>query len=320
MLHGCLALREGHAGTTLRIGNQQRPCLVNAIAPLRDIVAVQTAAGLVGRVLLHQLAGAAHRLLAIAPRMVEVRQIQTDTYQRTNHTHRSCLQQVFPCGLALAPESLDDEGYDHRRDDEQIVIGHLHVIGLHLEGSKDGRHHEAPQILPTIGQHDTANQGRQISQRHHLPQVTSGNDDEEIAGEGPHDGSQRGQIPTEVEGPQQDIEAQQVGKHEPYVLGQPQVIGIDTLLQHRGAVVRRRRLVSRHTAEHGIRPTADLTRSLVILIHLLANTFVCRRVMAIQDTSLDVSGEEIGKRDSYEQQHYQHVGQPLLIIFHTFFL
>ena len=72
MLHGRLVHAQRHRGTTLRVRNQQGPCLVDAIAPLSDIVALQTAAGLVGTVLLHQFTLATHRLLTILPGVIEV--------------------------------------------------------------------------------------------------------------------------------------------------------------------------------------------------------------------------------------------------------
>ena len=80
---------------------------------------------------------------------------------------------------------------------------------------------------------------------------------------------------TEVEGTQQDIEAQQIGKYEPYVLWQPEVIGIDSLRQQIGGTVGRCHLIGRHSAEKGIRPTAALTRLLQIFDTLLTSTATC---------------------------------------------
>ncbi len=69
LLYG-LVVYHRHRRTTLGVRHQQRPCLVYSVAPLCDIVAIQTAIGLIGRVLLHQLALASHRLVLILPRMV----------------------------------------------------------------------------------------------------------------------------------------------------------------------------------------------------------------------------------------------------------
>ena len=64
-LHRRLTLAEWHRRAAFSVRNQQRPGLIDTIAPLRDIIALQTAAGLVLTVLFHQLALATHRLLAV---------------------------------------------------------------------------------------------------------------------------------------------------------------------------------------------------------------------------------------------------------------
>ncbi len=45
------------------------------------------------------------------------------------------------------------------------------------------------------------------------------------------------QLLTEVEGTQQDIEAQQVHKEIPHIIGQPQVIGILYRRQHISTII-----------------------------------------------------------------------------------
>ena len=62
------------AGTALDVGHQEGPRLTDAIAPGGDIVSLQPAAGLVGRILglLRQLALAAHTLAAVFPCVIKV--------------------------------------------------------------------------------------------------------------------------------------------------------------------------------------------------------------------------------------------------------
>ena len=117
---------------------------------------------------------------------------------------------------------------------------------------------------------------------------------------------------TEVEGTQQDIETQQVGKDKPHILGQPQMIGIHRLRQQISRSVRRSHLIGRHTTEEGIRPSATLTGLLQIFDTFLSGASSCRRVMAIEDTSFDIGGKEISKGQNGKQQHCQHVGQAFL--------
>ena len=72
--HRRLALREGLAGAALDVGDEQRPCLADAVAPGGDVAALQAAGRLVGGVegLVCQLALAAHGLLGVLPGVEEV--------------------------------------------------------------------------------------------------------------------------------------------------------------------------------------------------------------------------------------------------------
>ena len=127
--------------------------------------------------------------------------------------------------------------------------------------------------------------------------MASGDDDEEIAGERPYHGAQHGQVPTEVESSEQDVEAQQIGEDIPYVLGQPEVIGIGYLAQQGGTIVGRGHLIGGHASEQGVGPAGFLTRTLHILGTLLPCPTSCRRIVTIEDTTLDVCREEVGKGD-----------------------
>ena len=117
---------------------------------------------------------------------------------------------------------------------------------------------------------------------------------------------------TEIKRTEQDIEAQQIGEDKPHILRQPQVIGVDGLRQVIGRVIRRCHLVGGHTTKQGIGPTTALSGLLEILDSLLSGSPSCRSIMTVQDTSLDVSREEISKGQNGKQQHCQHVGQALL--------
>ena len=155
--------------------------------------------------------------------MIEVRQVHHHAQQSTHDAHARGFEEAH---ILLLDDGINQEGNDHQQDDKQIVVGHLHVVGIHFHRCKQGRHDEAPHIFPSIGQHNTANHRRQIGQGHHLPQVAGSDDNEEIGAEGPQHRTQCSQVLTEVEGSQQDIEAQQIDKQIPHIVGQPQVIGL----------------------------------------------------------------------------------------------
>ena len=168
--------------------------------------------------------------------MVETGEIHADAHGGGCHAHGRCFQEAHQLFLL---HSLHEEGDDHEEDDHEVVIGHLHMVGQHLKSREEGRDEESGQIFSPVGQHDTSYERWQISQRPHFPDMSGRYDDEEIAGEGPHDGSQRCERLTEVEGSQQDIEPEQIDKDVPHIVGQPQMIGLRHLGQSVGAAVRR---------------------------------------------------------------------------------
>ena len=115
--------------------------------------------------------------------MVEIAQVHTYSYKCGGSTCCRCLRKTLHL---LVADSLNEVRYNHEEYDEQIVIGHLDVVGVDLEGCEYRCHYEAPQITTFISQNDTGNHRRKIRQSHHLPQVTGSNDDKEIARECPH--------------------------------------------------------------------------------------------------------------------------------------
>ena len=204
--------------------------------------------------------------------MVEVRQVHADTDHSRQQTHKGGLYEM---GNLMITNGLHQIGDNHKEEDKQIIVGHLHVVGTHLEGGEDSRNHKSPQVFPTIGQYHTGNHRRQVGQRHHFPEVSCGDDYQEIGRESPDDGSQGGQQLSEVEGPQQDIEAQQIGKQVPYVVGQPQMICVDGGLYDITTLIRGCYLVGRHTSKHGVGPTRHLPCTLIILRLLVSQSLSC---------------------------------------------
>ena len=138
--------------------------------------------------------------------------------------------------MFLADGFHEESDYEEG-DDEQIVVCHLHMVCLHLECREYRRDDETPEEFATIGEHDARNHRRQIGKSHHFPKVAGGDDDKEITAESPYHGSQCCHPLAEIERAQKDIESQQVGEDEPHVLGQPQVVGINRLVQSVGTVV-----------------------------------------------------------------------------------
>ena len=135
--------------------------------------------------------------------MIEVRQVHTQA-EDTGCQRNSC-SLCKPHELFL-PDGFHEPRDDQEEDDKRIVIRHLHVVGINLEGGKDSRYHKAPQVFPAIGQYDTRNQRWQIGQRPYLPDMSGSDDNQEIGAESPDDGTQRSQMLTKIEGTQQNVE------------------------------------------------------------------------------------------------------------------
>ena len=203
-LHGCLALAQRHRGSALGIRDEERPGFVDTITPLCDIVAVQSAVGLIGSILLYQLTLSSHGLLPILPCMIQVGQIETDTYGSTGEANRCSLAETYHLLLA---DGIHQEGNHHEEDDKEVIIGHLHMVGIDLEGGKDGGNEQTPKVFSPVSQHDTSYHRRQIGQSHDLPDMSCRNDDKEVGRECPDDGAQGCQRLSEIESPQQDIES-----------------------------------------------------------------------------------------------------------------
>ena len=189
--------------------------------------------------------------------MVEVREIDAHADSCSSDTDSHRFQEVHHLVLS---DGLHQPGQGDEQDDEQIVIGHLHMVGIDLKRREYRHQQESPQIFSPVGEHHTRYHRRQVGQRPHLPDMSGGNDDQEIGGEGPEDTSQCCQMLTEVKRSQQDIEPQQIGEHVPHVLRQPEMIGVSHLHQQVGRSVRRCHLVRRHATEQGICPTRTLPR------------------------------------------------------------
>ena len=257
-----------------------------------DIVAIQSAAGLIGCVRLHQLALATHGFLTVLPRVVEVRQVDAQADESAYDAHTRRLGKVDELLLLYG---FHQPGNDQQHNGYQVVVGHLHVVGMYLKRREQGCHDESPQVPAPVGQYQTADEGRQIGQCPHLPDVAGGNDNEEIGREGPHHAAQRRQVPTEVEGTQQQIETQQIGKQIPHIVGQPQVPHVLHLRQHVRRLVRRCQLVGGHTREQRVGPTGALAGLLVIFLLLLSGTLSGRGIVTVENPTLYVGRKEIGK-------------------------
>ena len=279
-----------------------------AVAPLRDVVAVQPAAGVgllvVGVV--RQLAGAAHGFLAVCIGVIEVREVDGHAHQSGKDEHARGPHELRhrPC----APR-LHAVGHGKEEHDEQEVVGHLHVVGDDLQGHEQGRHHAARQQPSAVGQHHAAYRGRDVGQGDELPDVSGGDEDEEVGREGPQHAADA-RIPCrDAEGPQQDVEAQHHDERQVDVVGQEQLVDALRPRQRSGGVIRGRNLVRGHAAKHGVGPAGAFARAVVVFLRLVPGAGARLRVVLEEDASLRVRREEVDERQQRESHDDENVGK-----------
>lgn len=137
----------------------------------------------------------------------------------------------------VVTDGINEIGNDHKQDDKQEIIRHLHVVGVDLKGRKQRRDNESPQVFAPVGKHHAGYHRREICQSHNLPDMSCGYDYEEIAREGPYYGAQSRQRLAEIERTKKDIESQQISKDIPHVLRKEKMISLYDLAQSVGAAV-----------------------------------------------------------------------------------
>ena len=128
--------------------------------------------------------------------MIEVGEVDDNAQCGCHKAHARSLAKL--CQTMIA-NGIPQISQHHEGDDEQIIIGHLHVVGLYLKRREQCRDDKSPHVFATISQHNTCYHRRQISQGYHLPDVSGSDDDEEVAAERPYYGAEHSQLTTEVE-------------------------------------------------------------------------------------------------------------------------
>ena len=153
-------------GAALGVGHEQRPGFADAVAPGRDVVAVQSASRLVGRVLhrlVRQFAAPAHALLAVFIRVVEVGQVDAYAQHGCRREHR---RGAHPLLYGFRLHGLDEPGQRHEEHHGQEVVGHLHVVGEYLQSHEEGRHERAREQSAAVAEHHAGDGGRDEGQHH----------------------------------------------------------------------------------------------------------------------------------------------------------
>ena len=249
---------------------------------------------------LHELALAAHGFLAVRVGVVEVGEVGGHADKGGDEQYGACLEEsgqrlVSPCVFKVC--ACDEQ------NDEQEIVGHLHMVRHDLQGDEKSRQDTARQQPAPVGEYDTRYCGRDIGEGDELPDVSRRNQNEEVGRESPHDAAQPCQPCRYAEYPQQDVEAQHQDERQVDVGGQEELVYFLCPLQRHGRVVRRRYLVSRHSAEKGIGPAGAFACLFVILFGFLSGAGSGSGVVLEQDASFHIRREKVGERNQDECQN-----------------
>ena len=248
---------------------------------------------------LYQLALAAHGFLAVRIGVIEVGKVGGHTDKGGNQQYGACLEES---GKRLVAPRVFKVCSCDEQDDEQEVVGHLHMVGHDLQGDEEGCEYAACQQLAPVGEHDARYCGRDVGKGDELPDVSRRNQNEEVGREGPHDAAQACQPCRYAECPQQDVEAQHQDERQVDVGGQEELVYFLCPLQRYGRVVGRGYLVGRHSAEKGIGPAGAFACLFVILFGFLSGAGAGCGVVLEQNTSFYIRRKKVGERNQDECQ------------------
>ena len=313
--HAVVTVLGLDGGATLAVGDEQGEGLVLAIAPLGDIVLVKASLGGLGIDGVLALRGefavtAAHGLLGVLISKVQVGRVGGQSQQGGDgQRHRG----DAPAAHLLVHDGLDQIGDDQRHDDEHRVVGHLHVVAGQLQGCKEGGNGSATQVLAAIAPHDASNGGRDVGQHHQFPDVAGSHQDEEVTRESIPDGTQHSIVPLDLKGQHQQEEAQQEQENPADRCGEAQAVQDRRRIQIVGALIGRRNLERRHTAEQCARPPRLFAGLSLHQAGLVAVGGTLHDIILLQHVTVHVIGIEINPRDGGKDHHrdheVDHVGQ-----------
>ena len=183
------------------------------------------------------------------------------------------------------------------------------MVRAYLQSYEQGCQQCTPQPLATVYQHHAGNGGRNVGQCQHLPDVSGCNDDEEVGRECPQYRTERCHPGPEVEGTQQQIEAQQHDEYIVGVAGDEEPVGPLHPTEHIGRFVAGRHLVGGHTTEQRVGPAGTLAGAFHVLLGFLTGTDAGCMVVLSKHQTLHIGRVEIDKRNDGKQGHRYHVGQ-----------
>ena len=146
--------------------------------------------------------------------------------------------------------------------------------------------------------------------------MAGSDDDEIIAGKRPKDGTKGGHPHLEIEGAQEDVEAQQHHKYQYHIVGEVELIDALRLMQAFRRGIGGSYLVGGHAAKESVGPTGAFTVALAVLLHLMGSTGAAAMIMTRQDVAFADGAGEVEEGKGQEEKDGQEVGEEVFQMLH----
>lgn len=163
-------------------------------------------------------------------------------------------------------------GNYYGKDNKQKIIGHLHMVRHDLQCPEQSSQCSTQQIFTPIGQHDTGDRRRDISQSNKLPNVPRRDNNEKIGRKRISYRPKGCQIPTDIQRQHKDIKAQHHDKQQRHRRNQPQVVDLLQSFQRFIARIARSDLERGHTRKYRTRPTRHFSGLFGIRFRLMPDS------------------------------------------------
>ena len=201
----------------------------------------------------------------------------------------------------LLADSDHEPSQDKSRHDEEEIVGHLGVIALQLQGSKESSQRRTGEVFAAIKQRQPADGGWYICQGDKLPDMSRADQDYEIGGESPCHSPEERDIPLHLHAEPHDEEAHHHDKEQIGGIRQTEHKDLAHPVEPTIGLITWGDLEIGHTSEQGVGPARIFAGGFTVVLHLPAVGKTLHRVGLLQHITLHIIGEE--KKNGHDGEH-----------------
>ena len=289
------------------VGHEEGERLVHAIAPLRDVVALQSAGGrfaIGGLRLRGEFSLSTHRLFGVFPRVVEVGEVDERTEQSAHHHSGSGFAPMAQRSLSHCVNAIGHDDEEHR---EEEIVGHLDVVAQHLQGGEQPRDNQSPEVFAAIGEHQSGDGGRDEGEGIDLPNVSCRDDNQKVGRERPRRSAKRREQRPKAEGAHEQIEPEEVEKKVGERTGGEQAHDASHPAEGFGRAVSRCNLVGGHPRKDTVRPARTFARGFIEGRLFLPLPHTGHRIVTTEHKPVQNGRGKIEETQQKKRQHDQHI-------------